>query len=314
MRRAVLLAVSLLASLAFAVTYRVVDEGGPLTLRDDVAAAFAAWNEVEDADVDAETDDDANTVVRYGDSARFGPDTVSLTTLERQDNERVIAVLLNPTAGTERSTALLHETGVLLGLTPAGDGVMDPLLGPDSPQQLTDADRNALRSLRQFVPADINRDGVVDFYDLAALGTAYGQRGVNVPADIDNDGDVDDRDLELLRDAYSFGPPSETPPSATPAETPPEETGTQLPVSEEEFPRLEPSLDNADTTTEDDVSDETSDEPGDGEPGDGEPGDSAGDEVDGDVSDDTGDEADDDAGDESDDGSDDGVDDVRDEQ
>ncbi len=254
MKRTLLLLVCLLTSLALAVTYRVVDDGGPLTLAEDVAAAFAAWNEAEESEIEAEVDPDAATLIRYGDSARFGPDTVSLTTLERQDDTRTVGVLLSPNAGADQTTALLHETGVLLGLSPADRGVMNPLIGTDAPQTLTDADRDALQALQRFVPADLNRDGVVDFYDLAEFGGAFGRSGVNLPADINGDGDIDDADLAQLRDAYTFSPPSETPPSETAAEPETDDSGPRLPVGEEEFPDLtEPGAteDGSDVSEED---------------------------------------------------------------
>lgn len=76
----------------------------------------------------------------------------------------------------------------------------------------TPVDVEALRQLRVFAPEDINRDGVVDFYDLAELAQAYGSRGVNLAADLNGDGVVDDADLEALRRAYRFSPPAERPP------------------------------------------------------------------------------------------------------
>lgn len=47
-------------------------------------------------------------------------------------------------------------------------------------------------------PADINGDGVVNFTDLNAVLTSFGQSGANPPGDTDGDGDVDFSDLNTI--------------------------------------------------------------------------------------------------------------------
>ncbi|MGP1309250.1 MAG: hypothetical protein ACTS27_03515 [Phycisphaerales bacterium] len=47
-------------------------------------------------------------------------------------------------------------------------------------------------------PADINGDGVVNFTDLNAVLTSFGQNGANPPGDTDGDGDVDFSDLNTV--------------------------------------------------------------------------------------------------------------------
>jgi hypothetical protein len=47
-------------------------------------------------------------------------------------------------------------------------------------------------------PADVNGDGVVNFADLNAVLTSYGQTGANPPGDTDGDGDVDFTDLNTV--------------------------------------------------------------------------------------------------------------------
>ena len=155
--------------------------------------------------------------MRYGDATRFGPDTVSLTLSSNEgagENAQRLTVLVNPDTPELRPAALLHEAGILIGvpasLTPAD--VMNPALTPDAPAELTEADRAAVVSLETFVPEDLNRDGVVDFYDLTRFGAAFGQTGVNVEGDFNGDGTVDEADLALLEAAYVFAPPSETAP------------------------------------------------------------------------------------------------------
>ena len=207
---------------------RVDAEGGPATLAEEVAAAFAVWAGVEGADFTAaevETGE-AEALLRYGDASRFGPDTVSLTvaSTEPGDAARRISVLLNPTADAFRPAALLHEAGVLAGVpaSATATGVMNPLLPADPVTELTEADRAALTSLRDFAPEDLDRDGVVGFYDLTRFAAAFGGTGVNLEGDFNNDGVVDEADLERLRAAYVFSPPSET----APATLSPEEGAT----------------------------------------------------------------------------------------
>ncbi len=206
-------------SISTSVTYRVDAEGGAGTLSEDVAAAFATWREVEGAGFTAtESEDEAGAVVRYGDAAQFGPDTVSLTLSSSEgagENAQRLTVLVNPDAPELRPAALLHETGVLIGVpaSSAPGDVMNPALTPGAPAELTQADRDAVVSLETFVPEDLNRDGVVDFYDLTRFGAAFGQTGVNIEGDFNGDGTVDETDLALLEAAYVFAPPSETAPA-----------------------------------------------------------------------------------------------------
>jgi len=206
-----LLFLAALGSLAFAVDYRLAAEGGPGDLAERVAEAFATWAEVEGAEVDAQVTEDADNLIRYGDGAAFGPDTLSLTVQRTPQN--TTEVLLNPTEVSER--ALLHETGLLLGLPPAPGtrSVMNPAIPEGAEAALTPADESAIREENAFAAEDINQDGTVDFYDLAELGAAFGQTGVNLPADITGDGTVNRADLERLRAVYVFGAPSEAAPS-----------------------------------------------------------------------------------------------------
>jgi hypothetical protein len=200
----------ILGGLAFAFDYRVDTAGGPEGLRERIARAYARWQEVEGAEITANETEDAPNTIRYGDGPAFGPDTLSLTVQRTPDPTTV--VLLNPTEPSDR--ALTHELGLLAGLRPAPltESVMNPAIAPEADAELTPADEAALRALAAFVPADINQDGVVDFYDLADFGAAFGETGVSLPADIDDNGVVNRADLDLLRAAYTLGAPAETPP------------------------------------------------------------------------------------------------------
>lgn len=205
----------ILGGLAFAFDYRLGGGEGPEGLEARIARAAERWLSVEGGEVEANETPDAPNIVGYGDGTAFGPDTYSLT-LQRAP-EGTTEVLLNPTDLNDR--ALTHELGLLAGLRPAPltDSVMNPSIPPEAGPELSPADEAALRALITFPPEDINQDGVVDFYDLAELGAAFGETGVNVPADIDRSGVVDRADVERLRAAYTFGSPAETDPAETTA-------------------------------------------------------------------------------------------------
>ncbi|HEX7023167.1 MAG TPA: dockerin type I domain-containing protein [Trueperaceae bacterium] len=211
MKRPALLGLLVVAGVALAFQYRVEPGGGPAGLADAVQRAIAAWASVEGAQVEAHVDEQAPNLIRYGDATLLGPDTVSLT-LSRGGQAGGLRVIVNPEAPDLRARALLHEIGLLLGLRPARAGAMDPALTAGAAAGLTPEDRAALLAQKTSAPEDINRDGVVDFYDLATLAQGYGRSGINLAADINRDQVVDDKDLALLRKAYVFGPPSETAP------------------------------------------------------------------------------------------------------
>ena len=200
----------LILGTAFALDYQVDPSGGPDTLRERIAKAAARWTDVPGGVVDLKEVTGAPNRIAYGDSTRFGPDTFSLT-VQTSPNPAT-EVLLNPAEPSDR--ALTHELGLLAGLSPKPGvrGVMNPALPPESNAALSPADEDALRALAAFVPEDINQDGVVDFYDLADFGAAFGETGVSLPADIDKNGVVNRADLSLLEAAYTFGAPAETAP------------------------------------------------------------------------------------------------------
>ncbi len=205
-----LLGTLVLGGLAFAFDYRIDPEGGPKGLRERVDRAYTAWTSVDGTEVGARETDDAPNLIRYGDGNQFGPDTLSLT-VQRTPNPKT-EVLLNPTEPNDRS--LTHELGLLAGLSPdpGARGVMNPAVSQEADAALSPSDEAALRALAAFAAEDVNQDGVVDFYDLADFGTAFGETGVSIPADIDDNGVVNRADLELLRAAYTFGAPAEAPP------------------------------------------------------------------------------------------------------
>ena len=212
MRRVGYFATLLLLSSALAFTYRVDPSGGPLDLEEQVASALAVWAGAERVEVVASLAEEADTLIGYGSATAFGPDTHSLTVARTDAGRRMLEVRLNP-ASPFKEQALLHEVGILLGLSPSDSGIMNPRFSDETPSAPTEGDFDALRALLAQPPEDINRDGGVDFYDLWLLAQSFGRSGVNLPADINRDGMVDRADIALLQAAYIFGAPSETPPA-----------------------------------------------------------------------------------------------------
>lgn len=194
-----------LAMAGFGQEYRVDPSGGPLTLSEDVQRAAAAWNDL-DEQTTLEEAAGAPALIAFGDPEAMGPDTVSLTLLANDAD--AFEVLLHPGLYREFPGSLLHELGLLIGLPAGGPGVMEPALVPEAPARLGEEEAAQLVELRSRVPGDLNGDGEVGLADLARLGRAYGQRGVNLPADLDGDGQVGASDLEVLREVYRFEPPA----------------------------------------------------------------------------------------------------------
>jgi hypothetical protein len=219
-------------SLLTAVTYRVIEEDGPAGLVEAVAAAFAQWQEVEGAEFSLNENDDASNIIRYGDANLFGPDTVSLSIARNDSRGRNVIALIHPDKPAERDRALLHETGILLGLRATTDhaGVMNPFVSAGATSTLTEADRTAIAALGLFPAEDLNRDGSVNFYDLAEFVAQFDSTGVSLAADLNGDGQVDDADIDQLREAYVFSAPSERDPA---------EVAQESSLPETDFPDLE---------------------------------------------------------------------------
>lgn len=195
---------------ALHVDYDVDDSGGPLLLSDKVDLAVAAWSDAvgDLVDLSVERTADSRNLVRYGREELFGPSTLSLTTVAQGAGTRggAVTALIAPTSTDLTHTVLVHELGVLLGLAEGEVGVMAsaiaaPLIAP------TEADVAELAALSLYLPADLTRDGQVDFYDLLALAAAYGESGINVLGDLDGNGVVDSADVDELRQSYQFEQP-----------------------------------------------------------------------------------------------------------
>lgn len=202
------------------VAYEVREGGATRGLAEAVADAAAVWEEASGGTLKftAEPNAPEEPLVRlnrigYGEPELFGPSALSFSLV--RSGESGAELLLSPFADSHLHSVLLHELGVLAGLPEGGDGVMSSAIS-DAALKPTSADLAALEDLRAHPPEDINRDGVVDFYDLMELAAAYGKSGVNLPADINGDGTVDAADLALLEAAYTFTPPAEEAPSGGP--------------------------------------------------------------------------------------------------
>lgn len=187
--------------------------GGPANLLDAVRAAIQAWAKAAPKLVDLHVDPAATSRIAYAPPALLGPDTLSLDL--RTPGRQGITVQVAAGAVDSHPMVLLHEIGVLLGLPEgSGDAMAFAIPSSGEPAAPSAGDVQVLQAQRTFAPEDLNRDGTVDFYDLALFGQAFGTQGVNLPADFNHDGRVDGRDLALLEKAYHFSPPSQTAPAA----------------------------------------------------------------------------------------------------
>jgi hypothetical protein len=202
------------ASLAIAITLDVDPTGGPLVLEDRVDAAVAAWRDAG-LDVDAV---DRRVRIRFGDPALLGPDVpVLIATTEDPDVD--LDLLVHPDLLDTYPGALIHALGIAFG-GEAGDGALDARQREGVAPAPTEQNVAAIAAARAADPADLNRDGVVDFEDLLILAERFGGRGVNLPGDLDGDGVIDERDLAILRESYTFTPLRTTPPTAPAGEAP----------------------------------------------------------------------------------------------
>lgn len=215
-----LLACLLPATVFAAGTYSVDPTGGPLTLSDEVAAAVLAWTaDAQGVELTEGSDPAAEVRFAASEPAGAGPDTVTLTLQDSRGPFR-LTVLVNQDLYRDYPAALLHEAGLLLGVSTGMEGVMNPALSAGSPTEPTVGDLAGLQQARSSVPGDLTGDGLVDWYDLLELARNHGRRGVNLPADLDGDGTVTDADLALLRELYSFLQPAES------GETDPDPSGS----------------------------------------------------------------------------------------
>ena len=228
--------VALIAGVAAAIEYHVDPSGGPEALTGWVAEAFDAWEDAAVEELGVTRVEEADTVFAYGEPSQLGPDAVTVTISRSDDAGRTLTVLAHPERTDLLRRALLHETGLVIGLSPGEDGAMSPWLAPDEPAQLGDADASALHAMQDALPGDINRDGVVDFYDLILLARDFGRRGAGIAADLTGDGVVAEADLEILKEAYTFGEPSQSPPTPATLEDEADESPEvpDLPVAPDE--------------------------------------------------------------------------------
>ena len=203
---------ALLAGSGLAGAYSVDSAGGPLTLPEDVAAAFEAWLDAGAVQVPAE--DGEGPEFRFAEADLLGPDAVSVTMQRSGSDSSGLEVVLNPETYRDNPAALLHETGIVLGLAAGTEGVMNPALGAEQQNAPTAADVELLNSVASAVPGDLDGDGLVGLGDLIELAAQLGRQGVNLSGDLNGDGEVNDDDLVVLRESYEFTEPRE--PAAQP--------------------------------------------------------------------------------------------------
>ena len=231
-------------------TYRVDSAGGPLSLFEEVADAFAIWEQAGAAELPVEGDG-ARTLFRVAAPEHLGPDTVSVT-LQRPVGEPALEVIVHPDLYRDHPAALVHETGIVLGLSAGTAGVMQPGLSADSPDRPDPEDVEQLRGLASAVPGDLNADGRVDFLDLLELAADFGRRGINLPADLDADGTVSEADLFRLRELYTFSPPEQPLEAAVPEEdAAAPESPEPVPEDSDTEPAGEPAAESEDESDRD---------------------------------------------------------------
>ena len=189
--------------------YVVEAEGGPSTLPNEVEIAFEAWATALNNPLKHTLEDNHYSIFRFAKSNFFGPDTASIT-LQGGGSSQNLEIRLHPQLYSLFPGTILHEVGAALGL-PAGSGVMSGLISPSSPSEITITDIAAYWDLTKFAIEDLNKDGVVDFYDLTILASSFSSEGINLAADLNSDGTVDRLDLNLLAEVYSFTPPVRDP-------------------------------------------------------------------------------------------------------
>ena len=180
-------------------------------LRSAVEDALALWTDAG-VPLTLRLDPEASDRVTIGAAAVLGTDVRAL--LRRRGGAGGIEVLLPAGSRGRRVDALAQAIGRLLGLPPVPSGFGSGLVPADG-RIAPDAAAVAALTARLAAPlGDLDGDGDVDFYDLAAVAEAYGREGVALPADLDGSGRVDDADLEALRQIYEFLPASRQPPQA----------------------------------------------------------------------------------------------------
>ena len=196
-RPLLILGAVLIVAWASAWELRIDDSAGPGDLAARVDAAVAAWSAVG-IDVEAV---ERTVLVRYASAELLGPDALSLVVTGGPPGVD-LELLVRSDAGERLDDALVVALGIALGGAP-GAGILDPRLAPDEVRRPTEDDAVAVAPALRL-PGDVTGDGRVGFEDLLALAEAWGRRGVNLPADLDRDGVVDDADLALLRERYRF--------------------------------------------------------------------------------------------------------------
>ena len=156
-------------------------------------------------------DEDAPDRVRVADPSELGADVaIVLLRAERRDG---VDLVVRPGAAGRRADAWAQALARLLGLPPSPQGFAAGLLPPEGSIRPSAEDAAALARRVEARRGDLDGDGDVDLYDLAALAEAFGREGIALRADLDGSGVVDAIDLDLLRSGYEFLPASREPPA-----------------------------------------------------------------------------------------------------
>lgn len=178
-------------------------------IRTALQDAVRLWNDAG-VDLTLRFDDDAADRVIVSDARTLGSDARVL--LRRVPERNGVDLLVRRSPDGVRADALAQMLGRVLGLPPSSSGFRSGLVPRDAVVRPSTDDARALERRLRSERGDLDGDGDVDLYDLAAVAEAFGREGVALPADLDRSGRVDQADIEILRAAYDFLPASREPP------------------------------------------------------------------------------------------------------
>ncbi len=198
-------------------SYKVSGENS--TFLSDIEDAFMTWQSASVGAIEASQSASATLTFVPANDALLGPDVMTLKVKEQNlisndvsaEQARLTTTILVNEVFRESpnlyKSALLHEVGVLVGIPLSASGVMQRGLTELIEPSVSLSEARALEVQASAAKEDVNRDGVVDFYDLVELAKNHSEFPQNFSADITGDGKVDAEDVNALQAAYTFSDP-----------------------------------------------------------------------------------------------------------
>ena len=255
---------SLLAAWSLAISFKVEPEDDEV-FSEAIARAFSTWQAVEGSQIDltqqaGENAETPTTIFRNSTSDAFGPDILAISSVERQNDQSRFVVEVK--AGIDDlDRVLLHETAMSVDLRSASEGVLDPRVESGETASLSPSDERSLSELYSYAQEDLNKDGVVDFYDLGEFASFFNREGSRIAADFNNDFVVNQEDLDRLIAQYQFSPPQAEKNSSVVNEEPDIEDlpdGLPQPVEESALDEVAPESEEGLEETPDETPEESS--------------------------------------------------------